>query len=138
MLRLALRTLRFRKGGLAASFAALFLGVLIVTACGGLMETGIRADAPPRRLAGAPVVVTGDQSYRVPKPGDAEHVTLPERVRLAPELVDAVRTVPGVGKAVSDVSFPVAVLAPDGRGPLPMPERPAGHGWSSASLAPYT
>ncbi|WP_149260696.1 ABC transporter permease [Actinomadura sp. K4S16] len=138
MLRLALRTLRFRKGGLAASFAALFLGVLIVTACGGLMETGIRADAPPRRLAGAPVVVTGDQSYRVPKSGDAEHVTLPERVRLAPELVDAVRAVPGVGRAVPDVSFPVAVLGPDGRGPLPMPERPAGHGWSSASLAPYT
>ncbi|MEU8118849.1 hypothetical protein AB0C21_09070 [Spirillospora sp. NPDC049024] len=106
MLRLALRTLRFRKGGLAASFAALFLGVLIVTACGGLMETGIRADAPPRRLAGAPVVVTGDQSYRVPKSGDAEHVTLPERVRLAPELVDAVRAVPGVGRAVPDVSFP--------------------------------
>ncbi|MFG2247971.1 hypothetical protein [Spirillospora sp. NPDC048823] len=42
MFRLALRTLRFRKGGFAASFAALFLGVVIVTACGGLMESGIR------------------------------------------------------------------------------------------------
>ncbi|WP_433465037.1 FtsX-like permease family protein [Spirillospora sp. CA-128828] len=136
MFRLALRTLRFRKGGFAASFAALFLGVVIVTACGGLMETGIRTDAPPRRLAGAPVVVAGDQSYRVPESGDDERVTLPERVRLAPDLVEAVRAVPGVAKAVPDVSFPVTVLA-HGHRPLDVDERFAGHGWSSASLAPY-
>ncbi|MGI8329597.1 FtsX-like permease family protein [Actinomadura scrupuli] len=137
MFRLALRTLRFRKGGFAASFAALFLGVVIVTACGGLMETGIRTDVPPRRLAAAPVVVTGDQLYRVPKDGDAERVPLPERVRLAPGLVTAVRAVPGVARAVPDVSFPVAVLGPRDRRPLDASGPPAGHGWSSAALAPY-
>ncbi|MEU8798505.1 FtsX-like permease family protein [Spirillospora sp. NPDC048819] len=137
MFRLALRTLRFRKGGFAASFAALFLGVVIVTACGGLMESGIRTEVRPQRLAAAPVVVAGDQSYRVPKSGDAERVTLPERVRLEADLVSASRAVPGVARVVPDVSFPVAVLRPGDRAPLPMGERPAGHAWSSAPLAPY-
>ncbi|MFG2084769.1 FtsX-like permease family protein [Spirillospora sp. NPDC048824] len=138
MFRLALRTLRFRKGGFAASFAALFLGVVIVTACGGLMESGIRTEVHPERLAAAPVVVAGDQSYRVPNSEDAERVTLPERVRLDPDLVSAVRAVPGVAGAVPDVSFPVAVLRSRDGTPLPLGERPAGHAWSSAPLAPYT
>jgi predicted lysophospholipase L1 biosynthesis ABC-type transport system permease subunit len=42
MFRLALSTLRFRKGGFVASFIVLFFGTAIVMACGGLMETGIR------------------------------------------------------------------------------------------------
>ncbi|MGP4025824.1 FtsX-like permease family protein [Actinomadura sp. 3N407] len=138
MFRLALRTLRFRKGGFAASFAALFLGVVIVTACGGLMESGIRTEVRPERLAAAPVVVAGEQSYRVPKSGDAERVTLPERVHLDPGLVTAAQAVPGVAEVVPDVSFPVAVLPPGGGAPLPLDERPAGHAWSSAPLAPYT
>ena len=57
MFRLALRTLRLRKGGFLATFVAAFLGAVIVSACGGLMETGIRADAPPQRLAAVPIVV---------------------------------------------------------------------------------
>ena len=51
MLGLALRTLRFRKGGFVASFVALFFGATIVMICGGLMETGIRTDVPPQRMA---------------------------------------------------------------------------------------
>ncbi|MFE0703626.1 FtsX-like permease family protein [Streptomyces sp. NPDC058872] len=57
MFGLALRTLRFRKSGFVASFVALFLGAVIVAACGGLMETGIRASAPPRRADGGHAVV---------------------------------------------------------------------------------
>ncbi|MER5311978.1 FtsX-like permease family protein [Streptomyces sp. NPDC002773] len=57
MFGLALRTLRFRKSGFVASFVALFLGAVIVAACGGLMETGIRASASVRQADDGHAVV---------------------------------------------------------------------------------
>ncbi|MEU4669405.1 ABC transporter permease [Amycolatopsis sp. NPDC023774] len=134
MFRLALRTLRLRKGGFLATFVAAFLGAVIVSACGGLMETGIRADTPPKRLAAAPIVVAGQQVIRLPKrdPGEGklktEAVALPETVRLDPALAAELRATPGVSTVVSDVNVPVA-----------LPQGPAtGHAWDSAVLTPYT
>ena len=121
MIRLALRTLRFRTLGFVASFVALFFGAVIVMACGGLLETGIRAAVPPLRLAGAPIVVAGDQSY----PGMDHGQPLPDRVLVDAGLVSAVAGVPGVAAAVPDVSVPTG-------GPL------AGHGWSATALGPYS
>lgn len=115
MLRLALRTLRFRIGGFTASFIALFLGAAIVMACGGLMETGIRTAVPPQRLAAAPLVVTGDPSYLERAPIDAS---------LAAKAAD----VDGVAEVVPDVAFPVV---------LPGGAEATGHTWSGARLAPY-
>ncbi|QRP46234.1 ABC transporter permease [Amycolatopsis sp. FDAARGOS 1241] len=134
MFRLALRTLRPRKGGFLATFVAAFLGAVIVSACGGLMETGIRADAPPQRLAAAPIVVAGQQEIELPKrdPADddpkTESVLLPERVRLDPALADRIRATPGVAAVVGDVTVPVVTPG----GPA------AGHGWNSAVLTPYS
>src|SRR2546430_4805462 len=135
MFRLALRTLRFRKGGFAATFIALFFGAALVMACGGLMETGIRSTAAPQRLAGAAIVVSGDQTYQVLKEEDGEKTkyksaALPERVRVDRALIDKIRAVPGVAGAVGDVSFPVADPKTG--------DRTTGHGWGSAALAPYT
>ncbi|MEW2354872.1 FtsX-like permease family protein [Spirillospora sp. NPDC029432] len=129
MLRLALKTLRFRKGGFLASLVALFVGAVVVQGCGGLLETGIRADVGAERLAAAPVVVTGSQDY----PGHAVGAAndpLTERVPLDENLMDVVAGVPGVAAAVPDVSVPVTALA--GR-----PMSASGHGWSSAPLSPY-
>lgn len=67
MLRLAFRTLRLRKGGFIGTFIAVFFGALIVASCGGLMETGIRSNAEPQRLAAAPILVTGGQTFALPK-----------------------------------------------------------------------
>ncbi|MEV7008638.1 FtsX-like permease family protein [Streptosporangium sp. NPDC051022] len=136
MWSLALSTLRFRRSAFLAGFVAVFLGAAIITACGGLMETGIRLDVPPHRLAAATVVVTGEQTYTLPKadPNDDEEDvqwgTLPERVRIDPALVAKIAAVPGVAKAVPDVSFPATV-----RGVAQPLE---GHGWASAALAPYS
>ncbi|MFE7590734.1 FtsX-like permease family protein [Kitasatospora sp. NPDC057512] len=47
MFALALQTLRFRRTSFIASTVALFFGAVILTACGGLMETGIRHRVPP-------------------------------------------------------------------------------------------
>ncbi|CCH30537.1 FtsX-like permease family protein [Actinosynnema sp. NPDC047251] len=113
MLGLALRTLRFRIGGFAASFIALFLGAAIVMACGGLMESGIRNAVAPQRLANAPLLVSGDPSYL-------------ERPPVAESLAAAV-DVPGVAKVVPDVSIPVALPGGDA----------TGHLWSALELTPY-
>ncbi|MBE1469916.1 FtsX-like permease family protein [Kibdelosporangium phytohabitans] len=134
MLRLTLRTLRYRKGGFVATFIALFFGASIVMACGGLMETGIRTAVPPQRLAGADAVVVADRQFALPtgkqpdEDGDADlkYGTLSEDVPLQANLAAKVSAVPGVARVVPDVAFP-ATLA--GGGPT------TGHSWTSAALA---
>ncbi|WP_181774415.1 FtsX-like permease family protein [Amycolatopsis pittospori] len=137
MLRLAFRTLRLRKGGFIGTFIAVFFGALIVASCGGLMETGIRGNAEPQRLAAAPILVTGAQTFALPKKDPAsldaddkrkfEDARLPERVRLDSGLASRIRSVSGVSDVVGEVSFPLAV---GGRSAL-------GHAWDSAVLTPY-
>ncbi|MFE7192205.1 ABC transporter permease [Kitasatospora sp. NPDC057541] len=126
MLLPALRTLRFRKAGFAATFVAMFLGSAIVMACGGLLETGLRMAVAPQRLAGVPIVVTGQQTH-----GSA---ALTERNRTGPGVLDAVRAVPGVGAVIPDLSFPATVVV-DGRA---VDAGSVGHTWSGAALTPYT
>ncbi|MFI5783817.1 ABC transporter permease [Nocardia sp. NPDC051570] len=127
MLMLCLRTLRYRKTSFIATFIALFLGSAIVMACGGLMETGIRVAVPAQRLAAAPIVVTGNQTY--------DGISLTERRRIDAALVDRVRQVPGVAQVIPDISVPAALLVagkPVGSGQV------YGHNWSAAALTPYT
>ncbi|WNF28016.1 FtsX-like permease family protein [Streptomyces sp. C11-1] len=124
MLGLAWETLKFRKGSFVASFVALFFGATVLMACGALMETGIRSVVPPQRLAAAPVVVTGDQSF--------DHDVLPERARLDASLTQRIAALPGVERALPDVSFPVSALKDDRA--APGGDGLVGHGWSSAEL----
>ncbi|MEU6439228.1 FtsX-like permease family protein [Streptomyces sp. NPDC047046] len=124
MIRIALRTLRFHKGGFIASFIGLFFGAVIVIGAGGLLETGIHNAAPPHRLSSAPVVVTGDQRYEYTQ----QELVFPERLHMDGALTRKIAGLPGVGAAVPDLSFPAA-LAKGGK--------VTGHGWSSAKLSPY-
>ncbi|MGI5170457.1 FtsX-like permease family protein [Spirillospora sp. CA-253888] len=123
MTGIALRMLRFHKGGFLASFVTMFLGAVIVIGCGGLLESGVHRAAPPQRLGAAPIVVTGDQRYH----GTAGDEVFAERVPLDAGLARELASVPGVAGVAADVSFPVA-LARGGR-------QLTGHGWSSARLA---
>lgn len=127
MFRLALRTLKFRRASFIATFLAMFLGAAIVIGCGALMETGVRMAADPQRLGGAPIVVTGQQS--------SDSGALSERRHLDPGLVATVASVPGVARAVPDVSVQSAVLS---QGRAVTDGTTYGHGWSSAALTPYT
>jgi len=129
MMRLAVRTLRFRKGGFVATFLAVVFGTAIVMACGGLMETGIRSNVAPDRLAAAPIVVTGKQSHL--RPGAEDATPLPERVGVSSDLVTKIRSVEGVSAAIGDHTFPAAILHDTS---LTVAE---GHNWSTAALAPY-
>ncbi|MEO3767263.1 FtsX-like permease family protein [Streptomyces sp. B5E4] len=124
---MAIRTLRHRTAALSATFLALFLGTVIVMTCGGLLETGIRNNAPAQRLAGADLVVTGDRDL----PRGDETAVLPERPALDDSLTAAVRNVPGVERAVPERVFEAAVL-----GSANAPDAQA-HGWSSAAVTPY-
>ncbi|MEV6619339.1 ABC transporter permease [Amycolatopsis sp. NPDC051106] len=137
MFTLAMRTLRVRKGGFLATFVAVFFGALIISACGGLMETGIRSETPVQRLAAAPIVVGGQQTFELPEEDPAtldpddkhkfKNVTLPERVRLDAALAARLRAVPGVTNVVGEVSFAAQAGAASA----------LGHAWNSAALTPY-
>jgi putative ABC transport system permease protein len=135
MYGLALRTLRFRAGSFVATFVALFLGATIVMACGGLLESGIRNNAPPQRLAQASLLITGDRSFTPPTDGSSDpqgSVVLAERVPLDGTLVDRLRSLTGVRSAIGERTFDTALL---GAG---APARARGHAWESAALTPYS
>jgi putative ABC transport system permease protein len=124
--RLAGRNLRYQLPRFAASFVALALATLVVAVCGSLLETALRSDVPARRLAAAPILVTGVQEY--------DGAGLAERSRLGRGTARAIAAVPGAARTVSDVSVPVMAEAPAAPAGL---AAIAAHGWSSASLTPY-
>jgi putative ABC transport system permease protein len=145
MLRIALSTLRTRKGGFAGAFVALALAVVLVGACGILLESGLRAWVPAERLAGSPIVVAAKQSLTQrtgPDAGDTDTVPLPERARVDRALASRIAAVAGVRAAIPEVAFPTQVQrVGNGRlgEPLPGPTgHPVwGHGWDSAPLTPF-
>ena len=126
MIRLALSSLRFRTAAFLAIFIAVVLGSSLMSAAGGLLETGLRLNAAPQRLAAAPILVTGRPAYH--PPNGSGSVAYPERHGVDAALADKLARTPGVAKVVPDVSFP-AVVAP-GKDTL------TGHGWTSAELTP--
>ncbi|WP_405061101.1 ABC transporter permease [Kribbella sp. NBC_01505] len=132
MMRLAIRTLRFRKGGFIATFVAVVFGTAIVMACGGLMETGIRSNVAPERFAAAPIVVSGPQSH---KPAGADEdldaFPLTEVAGVPADLLTKIRAVEGVTGVIGDRSFPAPIVTPSG------PVVAEGHNWASVALAPY-
>jgi putative ABC transport system permease protein len=125
MFRLALTTLRYRTAAFLAIFVAVLLGGALLNAAGGLLETGLRLNAPPQRLAAAPIVVTGDPAYHPPNGNGA--AAFPERHRVDPALVTQLAATPGVARAVPDRSFPALVGSTQAQA----------HGWTSAALTPY-
>ncbi|MFD7294642.1 ABC transporter permease [Streptomyces sp. NPDC059897] len=140
MWKLARRTIRYRGKSLTATFLALFLGTVTVMTCGGLLETGVRNNAPAQRLAQADLVVTGDRSVTPPAKGDdtEDPAVMPERVPVPASALDRVRGVEGVREAVAERTFDAALVrdGEDGRGGAG-PVKAQAHGWASAAFAPY-
>ncbi|GAB2591839.1 FtsX-like permease family protein [Kribbella endophytica] len=129
MMKLAVRTLRFRKGGFIATFVAVVFGTAIVLACGGLMETGIRSNVPAERLASAEILVTGNQSH--PRPGAEDPTPLREQVGVPADAAAKIRAVDGVTEVIGDLTFATPVQTAGSFVPA------EGHSWTSARLAPY-
>ncbi|MEV7526033.1 ABC transporter permease [Streptomyces sp. NPDC091371] len=142
MLRYALRTIRDRKAGFLGAFVALLCAAALVTACGTLLETGLRGKIGTERYAATPVLVSADQNVHETtvkeKKGKTKtkHKAKPvaERAWLPASTVDTVRAVPGVERAVPELTFQAVPLpaAPGGQKPS------YGHAWTSAALTPFT
>lgn len=151
MIRLALSSLRFRTAAFLAIFVAVLLGSSLMSAAGGLLETGLRLNAAPQRLAAAPIIVTGRPAYH--PPNGSGSVAYPERHGVDPTLVAKLADVEGVEQAIPDVSFPAVVASgvasaeegvASGKGTAASGKRIvasgtvlAGHAWASAGLTPY-
>ncbi|MEV1025337.1 ABC transporter permease [Streptomyces sp. NPDC050264] len=142
MLRYALRTVRDRKGGFLGAFLALMCAAALVTACGTLLETGLRGTVRTERFMAAPVLVSADQDVHRTvvkhKKGKTKvkHKAKPlaERAWLSADVAQKIREVPGVRRAVPELTFPAQPLAPGAADA----GRPAyGHAWDSAALTPY-
>ncbi|MFC8670067.1 FtsX-like permease family protein [Streptomyces sp. NPDC057199] len=142
MLRYALRTVRHRKGGFLGAFLALMCAAALITACGTLLETGLRGTIGTERYAATPVVVSADQNvHRTTvkhKKGKTKtkHKAKPiaERAWLSENLTTRLSRVPGVERVIPELTFLAEPLTPTGTG-----GRTAyGHAWDSAALTPYT
>ncbi|MGW6856269.1 FtsX-like permease family protein [Streptomyces xanthophaeus] len=105
---LARAAVRLRPAAFAGTFVALLMTVAIVSACGILLESGLRAGVPPTRYAAVPVVIAADQQIHL-RSGSGEgsyevSARVPERARVDAVLLE--RLAP-LGRAVPDVVFPV-------------------------------
>jgi putative ABC transport system permease protein len=121
---LARAAVRFRPSSFVGTFVALALAALIVSACGILLETGLRADVPPHRYAGAPVVAAADQRAHYGHGDSADSEPVPDRARLDASLVTKAAAVPGARTAVADLTFP----ARSAESPL------TAHNWASTAF----
>ncbi|MFI2615480.1 FtsX-like permease family protein [Streptomyces sp. NPDC018584] len=144
MLRYALQTVRDRKGGFLGAFLALMCAAALITACGTLLETGLRGTVKTERYAAAPVIVSADQNVHQTtvkhKKGKTKvkHKAKPiaERAWLPADAIERrLKKAPGVGEVVPELTFlaqPLTTAAAIDR------DRPAyGHAWTSAALTPF-
>ncbi|WP_419999936.1 ABC transporter permease [Streptomyces boninensis] len=122
---LARAAVRFKPASFAGTFVALMMSALIVTACGILLETGLRASVPAERYDKAPVVAAADQSARlVADSVDGPEETsfpLPDTARVDTGLAAKAAGAPGAQAAVPDFTFPVRAAG----------AAVTGHGWGS-------
>ncbi|MEU9156908.1 ABC transporter permease [Streptomyces sp. NPDC048417] len=141
MLRYALRTIRARKAGFLGAFLALLCAAALISACGTLLDTGLRGTIRTERYAATPIVVSGDQYvHRTTvkhKHGKTKvkHKAKPiaERAWLPANLEVRLAHTPGVARVVPELTFLAQPLTPAGTG-----GRTAyGHAWESAPLTPY-
>ncbi|MFG2630417.1 ABC transporter permease [Streptomyces sp. NPDC048473] len=125
---LARAAVRFKPSSFVGTFVALLLAAAIVSACGILLETGLRASVPADRYAKAPVVVAADQQiHLMVGSGDEKNdagALVPDTARLPESLVGKAASAPGAAAAIGDVSYSVQ----QDNTPL------TAHGWGSTAL----
>ncbi|SNQ49167.1 conserved membrane hypothetical protein [Frankia canadensis] len=131
MLSIALATLRARRVSFAGTFAALLVGVTLLSsvsiALTGAADPGGHS---PLRFAAAPTVLTPAASFPIRGDGYTDRLSLDGRPALPDAALSAARE---AGRVVEDRSF-YAQLA-GSRTSKGQP--PLGHGWSAAAFTPY-
>jgi putative ABC transport system permease protein len=132
MWRVTLSSIRYHRRGLTSVFLAILLASTLLTALGVLLESGRSGGIAPARYAGADVIVGASQelpAYRTPGSSSTKApVPFSERAGLPDATVAKVAAVPGVDRAIADVTIPLTTSAQ---------REVDAHGWSTAALAPY-
>ena len=137
MVTLAWRMLRQRPTSALATFVALWFGAAVVTACGVLLESGLRYHGAVQRYAASTVLVAADDLRDVHGHGDnreVEHSPLPVRGGVDASVVTRAAALPGVQTAVGDVATPARVLPAGGTSGVAAQVHP----WAARVLAPFT
>jgi putative ABC transport system permease protein len=135
---MALGLIRNHKAGLAGVFVAVLFGSAVLTACGVLIDSGLRGGYPPERYAAASVVVGAPQSLTVPG-STSQSQQYSERVPVPAGWASEIARVPGVKTAIGDVSVDVSLVTSSGELLTGTSDQPIlAHGWSSAALGPFT
>jgi len=135
-------TLRTRWAAFIGIIVAASTAVALITACGYLLETGVRGTVMPERLSQVSIVVAADQTMSTTSGSgeDRETVTAEatERRRIDAALIADVAATPGVQSAVPEVTFPAHLLDQQGR-PVGSPTGgPSwGHRWGSAESTTF-
>jgi putative ABC transport system permease protein len=141
-MRILLATLRRRPAPLIGTLVSLTVAALLVTIVSGLVGTAITMTLPAGRLAGATVVVTGNPNmrftYGTGQGASTDTVPLPAYRRVPAGLAARLAELPGVARAIPQVSVPVALQLPGGRVVTGGPAGLTGYGWPSAALTPFT
>ena len=137
MVRVALRMLRQRPAAAIATYLALWFAVAMVTACGVMLESGIRYHGAAQRYAGSTLLVaTTDLSVSSGSGEDrsVERYPLSERARVDTSLVHRIASLPGVRLAAADVAAPGRLAVGAGSPAYAV----SAHPWSTAALTPFT
>ena len=143
MLFLALPTLRARWVSFLGVLTTVAAAVTLMTATGALLEAGVRGAVPPERLAGAAIVVAGDQSITEIRGSGDDRESIrsdaTERVRLPSEHGNSrIASIAGVDAVVPERSFPASLVVAGNTqltGPAGGPS--LGHSWASAAITPF-
>lgn len=141
-MRILLATLRRRPAPLIGTLVSLTVAALLVTIVSLLIGTAITMTLPAGRLAGATVVVTGNPnvrfSYGTGPGASADTVPLPGYRGVPAGLAARLAALPGVARAIAQVSVPVALELPGGRVVTGGQAGLTGYDWPSAALTPFT
>ncbi len=141
-MRILLATLRRRPAPLIGTLVSLTVAALMVTVISLLIGTAITMTVPAGRLAGATVVVTGNPNvtftYGTGQGASTETVPLPGYRRVPAGLAARLAELPGVARAIPQVSVPVALELPGGRVVTGGQAGLTGYDWPSAALTPFT
>jgi putative ABC transport system permease protein len=123
-----------RPAAVIATAVALWIAVVVVTACGVLLESGVRYHGTVARYSAAPVLVATTSVQVVEGSGEdreAEGIPLDGRGPLPAGLPGRIAALPEVATAVTDVAVPAQVLRSGNPVPVEL------HPWAAAALAPY-
>lgn len=132
MVRIAWRMLWQRPANVIATLVALWFAVVVVTATGAMLESGLRYHGQVHRYAAATAVVATTTVQATSGSGpdrETDSEPLAERAHLPGSLVATIAGLPGVTAAIGDVAVPSRIVGNGSAVEV--------HPWAAARLAPY-